>query len=57
MGAREQTQREFRLIKMFLRLFVYGMDLLLEGKAFHIHWVRDKEKLYKELAKYERDYI
>jgi hypothetical protein len=42
---------------MFLGLFVYGMDLLLSGNAFHIHWVRDKEKFYKELAKYERDYI
>jgi hypothetical protein len=57
MGLREQTKIEFRLIKLFLGLLIYGMDLLLEGKAFHIHWVRDREKFYKELEKYEKDYI
>jgi len=53
----QRNQARFKLVMMFLNLLFYGIELLLGNNMLLHHWIKDREKLYKELSKYERNYV
>jgi len=52
-----KTQAEFRLIKLFVGLVLFGIDIMLPRNKLGEIWSREKEKFDKELVKYEKDYL